>query len=447
MNIFIKCGMIIPNEVMIMYREIEQDFLKWKNGKHKKPLLLSGARQVGKTYSILEFVKKEYDSYIYVNFERDLDVKQMFEKTAMPKELIMFLMSRFPEGSFSGNFVIVLDEIQSCPQALTTIKFLSIETEYDYIISGSLLGVAVNRTSSYPVGYIQSMTMMPMSFKEFLYANKIKEQQINYLEECFHQGNKVIEGIHDVFMDLFRKYVLCGGMPAVVKAFCESNDFIEVREIQQQIIDDYYRDMAKYADASEKVKTHECFASIPEQLSKENKKFQYKLVQNGGNAKIYESSLQWLADSGTIQKCFRLKAMDEPLKAYRETNIFKIYMSDTGLLVSLFPPTTASKLLTNELGIYKGAIYENITAQFLKTNGHELYYFEPSAHSEIDFILNTEQGPIPVEVKSGGNTRARSLKAYVDKYKPHKAYRFSTHNVNTSHSVIKDYPLYMLMFL
>ena len=436
----------IENEVCSMYRMMEEDLKKWKNDKFHKPLIISGARQTGKTYSILEFVKKQYASYIYINFERDLDIKSIFDQIARPDEIIMYLQTRFPEVDFSLDIAIILDEIQACPQALTTIKFLGSETPHDYIISGSLLGVAIHHTSSYPVGYVQSLIMRPMNFKEFLYANHINDKQIEYLKECFDQGKPVMESIHQIYMDLFKKYIICGGMPEVVKTYCETKDFIKVQNIQHQIVEDYYRDMAKYAEYSDKIKVHDCFISIPEQLSKENKKFQYKLVREGGNAKIFESSLQWLLDSGIIQKCTRLKAIDQPLRAYRETSIFKVYMGDTGLLVSMFGIDSANKILTGNLGIYKGAIYENITAQALSEH-HELYYFEPSAHNEIDFILNTNDGAIPIEVKSAGNTKSKSLKAYIEKYHPVYAYRFSSNNVNTQDPIIKNYPLYMLMFI
>lgn len=431
-----------------MYREIHEKLVAWKSKKNKKPLIVSGARQVGKTYSILEFAKKEYPSYIYINFERNLDIKKQFENSADPQELIMYLQVKFPKANYrNGQLLIVLDEIQACPQALTSLKFLGSETDYDYIASGSLLGVAIHHTSSYPVGYVQSLEMQPMNFREFLIANQINDSQIQYLKNCYLESKPVLNSIHEVMIDLFKKYIICGGMPEVVKTYCDTHDLLEVVNIQRQIVEDYYRDMAKYAQMSEKIKVHDCFMSIPQQLSKDNKKFQYKLVQNGGNAKIFESSLQWLLDSGTIQKCYRLKCIDFPLKAYRETSVFKIYMSDTGLLVSMFDDDIYRKLLEGELGVYKGAIYENIAAQILKSNGRDLFYFEPSTHSEIDFVIQEKESIIPIEIKSSHNTRARSLKAYVEKYNPERAIKFSQNNLSISEEGIINYPLYMLMFI
>lgn len=441
-----KISVIIAiTEVFFMYREITAKLIEWKNNTNKKPLIISGARQVGKTYSILEFAKQAYTSYIYINFERDLDVKRQFEASANPKELIMYLQVKYP-NTLENESLIILDEIQACPQALTTLKFLGNETTYDYIASGSLLGVAIHHTSSYPVGYVQSLDMQPMNFREFLYANRIKPEQIDYLKKCFDEKRPVLEGVHTVFDDLLKKYILCGGMPEVVKTFIETNNLNKVMQVQRQIVEDYYRDMAKYAQMSDKIKTHDCFISIPQQLSKENKKFQYKLVRSGGNASIFESSLQWLLDSGTIQKCTRIKCIEKPIKAYQETSIFKIYMADTGLLISMFEDDIYKQLLEGNLGVYKGAIYENIAAQILKANGHDLYYFEPSSHSEIDFIIQKQEVIIPIEIKSSHNTKAKSLKAYVEKYQPQVAYKFSTNNISVQQNII-NYPLYMMMFV
>lgn len=429
-----------------MYRMIEENFLKWKKQENHKPLLISGSRQVGKTYSILNFAKKHYLSYVYINFERDDDIRAFFEQTSKPEEIMMNLQVFFPEADWKAKeILVILDEIQACPQALTSIKFLGTETPYDYILSGSLLGVAVNRTSSYPVGYVESMEMQPMGFMEFLYAVGLKAEHISYLKECYTEKRRVNEGIHKEYMKHFRNYIITGGMPEAVKTFVETGDFVKTRNIQQQIVEGYYRDMAKYADASEKIRTHECFRSIPLQLAKENKKFQYKLVRKGGQAAHFENSLQWLKDSGTISFCYRLQCIDVPMEAYKESSVYKIYMSDTGLLLSQFKETVMQDILKNELGVYKGAIYENIVAQMLTFNKYSLHYFEPSSHSEIDFIIEQDCGIVPIEVKSSMNTRARSLKAYIDKYEPKRALRFSIRNLNISER-IEDYPLYMLMF-
>ena len=428
-----------------MYRQLEKELMNWKNRKHK-PLILSGARQTGKTYLVKHF-SESYSHSIYINFERNLDLKEALSQTANPDDIISLLKLYYPSINFnSKDLLIIFDEVQACPMILTAIKFLSEETTYDYILTGSLLGIAINHTNSYPVGYIESLHMLPMSFQEFLIALDISEDQINILKEHFNSGKPLLKSIHEKYLEYFKTYIVVGGMPEVVQTYVDTKDIASCRKIQNTILEGYYRDMAKYAESSDKIKTHDCFNSIPLQLSKENKKFQYKLIQSGGNARFYETSLQWLKDSGTIMYCHRLKCIDTPIQAYKEASIFKIYLSDTGLLMAMFDDDSATKILTNNLGIYKGAIYENIAAQMLYANNHDLLYFEPSTRSEIDFLYIKNGDILPIEIKSSDNTRSKSLNAYIEKYKPKKAYRFSTKNINIEGD-IQSYPIYMLMFL
>lgn len=430
-----------------MYRKIEKTLIEWKVTPHHKPLIITGPRQSGKTYSVLKFAKENYQNILHINFERDHAARDIFAQTNNPEELLMLLKMKYPNVTFDAkDCLIFLDEIQVCPSALTALKFLGTETPYDYIVSGSLLGVAITHTSSYPVGYVTTVHMQPMDFEEFLIANQIDEKQIHQLHVNFKEKKPVLSFLHELFMDLFRKYMICGGMPEVVSTWIHTKDYQKVRENQEQIIQDYIKDMSKYSDAKDYIKIHQCFESIPLQLAKENKKFQYKLVQKGGSAKHFDVSLQWLKDAGVIQFCHRLKTIDDPLKAYYEPSIYKLYLSDTGLLCSMLGEDCAIQIMNNQMGVYKGAIYENIAAQLLKQRGYELFYFEPSSHSEIDFIIHKDQMNIPLEIKSSNNTRARSLKAYVEKYQPQIAMKFSTQNVSVQGSIVQ-YPLYMLMFL
>lgn len=290
-------------------------------------------------------------------------MKQDLSSAANPQQIIEILQLSFPQTNFNNNdLLIIFDEVQACPQILTSIKFLSQETNYDYILTGSLLGIALTHTNSYPVGYVESMQMYPMNFKEFLMAIGIQNNQIQNLKDHFLSGEPIFEAIHQKFLEYFRLYMIIGGMPECVQTYIHTKNILETRKIQKLILESYYRDMAKYAIASDRIKVHVCFSSIPNQLSKENKKFQYKLVQNGGNARIFESSLQWLKDCGIVLPCYRVKNIDYPLNAYKEISIFKIYMFDTGFLTSFFDETTTSKILTNDLGVYKDAIYENMAA-------------------------------------------------------------------------------------
>lgn len=429
-----------------MYRKIERYLSSWKVEEQRLPLLVRGARNVGKRYSIMKFAKTAYDVILNINFERDEDVKSQFESSIHPKDIMSFLQLRYPEVTSVQNehVLLFLDEIQACPKALTSLKFLATDCPYDIIASGSLLGVAIAASTSYPVGYVTTVDLYPMDFEEFLYANQIQPAQIDMLRQYYEKQQPVPEGIHQIFLQHLKNYVICGGMPAVVKDFVQTKDFTKTRNKQQQIMKDYYEDMAKYAQPQDKVKVHECFSSIPLQLGKENKKFQYKLIKNGGAARHYEGSLQWLKDSGLILPCYRLKTIDQPLAIYKELNVFKVYLFDTGLLLSQLPSEISTAIFSDDAMIYKGAIYENLAAQMLHVKGYDLYYFEPSTRSEIDFILDT-QGGIPVEIKSSKNTISKSLHAYIEKYTPTYALKFSMKNVSiTNH--IQQYPFYMLMF-
>lgn len=429
-----------------MYRKIEDTLKKWKNDPEHLPLIVRGARQVGKSYSILKFAKANYNVVLEINFERNEDAKAQFESSIDPDDILSYLQLRYTEKLKGESFVLLfLDEIQACPRALTSLKFLASECPYDIIASGSLLGVAIAASTSFPVGYVKTIDLYPMDFEEYLYANSVTKDQIETLKKYYVNEKPVPEGIHKIYLQHLKNYVLCGGMPAVVRDFVKYKDFTKVRERQQQIMKDYYEDMAKYAQPFDKVKVHECFTSIPLQLGKENKKFQYKLIKNGGSARHYEGSLQWLKDSGLILQCYRLKTIDQPLAIQKELNIFKVYLFDTGLLLSQLSPEVSTSIYTDEAMIYKGAVYENLVAQILAAKGYPLYYFEPSTRSEIDFILDTKNG-IPIEVKSSHNTTSKSLKAYVEKYQPSFAYKFSMNNIG-SQGCIKQFPLYMLMFL
>ncbi|MEG0329955.1 MAG: AAA family ATPase [Longicatena sp.] len=430
-----------------MYRKIEKELKAWKDNKKHTPLVIKGARQVGKSYSILKFANDNYKNVIEINFEKDIDIKQQFERSLRPTDILSYLKLRFAHKVFNEKETLIfLDEIQACPNAITSLKFLAQECPYDVIASGSMLGVAIAASTSYPVGYITTIELYPMDFEEFLYANNVSKEIISSLQNNFLCKTKVPEGIHQIMNEYLKKYIICGGMPAVVASFVETSDFQRTRILQQQILKDYHEDIAKYGNPNDKIRAQECFDAIPQQLAKENKKFQYKLIRSGGSARFYEASLQWLKDSGLILQTYRLKSIQEPIEAYKELNIFKVYLFDTGLLLSSLSIECSTAILNEENMIYKGAIYENLAAQMLNIKFHQLYYFEPSTRSEIDFILNYNNSIVPIEIKSSRNATSKSLGAYIDKYQPNIALKFSFNNVNAN-SKVTCFPLYMLMFL
>ncbi len=412
-----------------MKRHIDTRLNDWFQLESKKPLIIKGARQVGKTFSIRKFAQLNYKEVIEINFEMQLEFVDLFKRTRNPKDILEYLKLTYLDKNFNHETVLFLDEIQACPDALTSLKFMSTNFPTDIICSGSLLGVAISESTSFPVGYVETWDMNPLSFTEFLWALDLDESLYTNLENSLIHRKALSESIHLKMNDFFRDYLIVGGMPEVVSVFLENKSYREALIVQRRIHHDYFNDMAKYASGSDRIKTRECFESIPIQLAKDNKKFQYSVIKRGYNARYFESSLRWLVDSGLIIKVNRVSQILNPIEAYKELEAFKIYMADTGLLVSQFDDGTIASLLKGDLGVYKGAIYENITAQMLHSFDKEMYYFEPSNNSEIDFIINYEGQICPIEVKSSTNTHSISFSNFINKYSPGQSIRISTKNV------------------
>lgn len=430
-----------------MYRKIIKQLIEWKNSFNHKPLIIKGARQVGKTYIIKSFIEENYPNYIEINLELNKTARKIFEDTIDPIDIINSLKLLYPGKIEEKKTLIFLDEIQICPKAITSLKyFYELGNNYHIITSGSLLGIQTADVSSFPVGKVEMLELLPMDFEEFLYAFGINESQIKDLKKYYEEGSKIPDIMHNIYSDYFKKYIVCGGMPEVVYTYVETNDLEKVIKVQKNIINSYYFDIAKYADKFDKVKVHECFESIPYQLAKENKKFMYKEVKIGGNSRMFEGSLRWLIDAGIIRKCFNIKTPEKPLKTYSIENQFKIYIFDTGLLLAMYEDDIKLEILSGELGTFKGAIYENIVAQILVSKGFGLYYYKKKTGMEIDFIIEQKGSLIPIEVKSSKNNKAKSLSNYVLEYSPDKVYKFSYKNINTE-GIIKKYPLYCLMFI
>ena len=430
-----------------MKRKILNDLMKWKGNPHKKPLIIKGARQVGKTYIIREFAQEAYEDLVEINFERDLEFIDLFKKTHNPKDILQYLEVAFMDKNFDRNTLFFMDEIQACSDALTSLKFLAESFPCDIICSGSMLGVAIANSTSFPVGYIETWQMYPLSFMEFIEALGMKENVIQSLSDCLLNNLPVMEVLHNKMNDLFKEYMVVGGMPEVVNKYIETKSFKETLLVQRRIVSDYLNDMVKYADGSERIKVRECYQSIPLQLAKENKKFQYKLVKSGGNARYFDASLNWLKDSGLVNLTYRLKTIDKPLEIHKESAVFKVYMADTGLLVSQFDESVIKELLNGNLGVFKGALYENIAAQILSMHEREFYYFEPNTSSEIDFIIYYKGEICPLEIKAGRNTVSKSFTNFVDKYNSPYAFRLSQKNIGTNKENVSYVPLYMLEML
>lgn len=427
-----------------MKRHIWKDLVQWKLNPSKKPLIIKGARQVGKTYIIREFAKSNYKHLIEINFERDLEYRDLFNKTKTSLGILQYLELTYMNIDFNDNVLLFLDEIQACSEAFTILKFLSEDFPCDIICSGSMLGVSIASSSSFPVGYVETWDMYPLSFMEFVDALGVNESIVETISHCIKENKQIPPAIHEKFNMFFKDYMIVGGMPEAVQTFINTNSYRETLFIQRQIVNDYRNDMLKYAHGSDRIKARECFDSIPLQLAKENKKFQYKLAKKGGNARYYEASLEWLKDSGLIIQTHRLNSPNFPLEVNKELNVFKVYMADTGLLISQFEDAVIKKFISGELGYFKGALYENITAQILQSQKKKTYYYQPTSTQEIDFIIYYNGEISPIEVKSSKNTTSVSFNNFVQSFHPQTAFRFSSKNVGENSDIIKYYPLYAL---
>lgn len=432
-----------------MYRRKTMDqLIEWMHQQPKKALIIEGARQVGKTYIVHEFAKRFYgvEKYIYINFELDAQKKLIFEDDITAEGIRGKLGLLFRDIIKQSKVLLFLDEIQVCPEAITALKSLTIDGRMDVIASGSLLGVHYNHVSSFPVGYVERIKMFPMDFEEFLWARGIEPQTIDEIRKNYQTKSQVSTFIHQEMMKFFTEYIVVGGMPEVVDTFIKTNDYDKVLENQKRILADYQSDIAKYANGSEKARARECFESIPFQLGKDNKKFQYKYISKGGRSAVYDSSIQWLIDAGIALKCNNIIKPEIPLVSYKRVDAFKLYVSDIGLLVSMLGTEAQTKILFGELGISKGAIFENAIACVLTQSGHELYYYEKNTTLEIDFILIKDHQVTGIEVKSAANTQSKSLDSFIKFHGGNKGIRLSSKNLYFNENELRI-PLYMAMFL
>ena len=356
----------------MLRRKIQDTLLQWKNTPGHKPLIIKGCRQCGKTFSVREFAKKYYKHEIYLNFLQDSSYASIFSGSLEVNHLVMMMSALLPDAVFeAGTTVIILDEIQDCPDARTALKFFHLDGRFDVICTGSLLGVRGygKEPKSVPVGYETVIDMFPLDFEEFLWANGISEPMISVLEECLKKESPVPEALHNRFRQLLLQYVVVGGMPEAVQLFVDTKQVGSVLRLQRDIIRSYEDDMIKYADKKDKGRIAECFQSIPKQLSKENKKFQYSVVRKGGTAAQYAGSLQWIEDAGIISRCYNLTLPELPLDGNAIEDIFKVYVKDTGLLISMLEDGTQFDVLQGNLYGYKGAIFENLIADFFAKMG------------------------------------------------------------------------------
>lgn len=427
-----------------MERKIYSDLLKWKQSSDRKPLILQGARQVGKTYIVNYFAGKEYANSVYCNFEKDRGLHEFFLDLS-PRNIIKKLSLYKRREIIPGSTLIIFDEIQACPEAITSLKYFQEEAnEYHIIALGSLLGVSVNRGSfSFPVGKVQFMTLYPLDFEEYLMARG-EDGLIGLIHECFASDKPLDHAFHNRALDYYKEYLFVGGMPEAVEEFGKNRNPELVRVIQQTILESYHNDMGKYNKQTEIPKTRIVYKSISTQLAKENRKFQYKNVKQGGRASEFEGAIEWLCLSGIAGQLYRIEQIMLPLNAYRSLSDFKFYLNDVGLCgasqdIHYEDIQGENPLLDN----FKGGMTENYVFTQLIANGLGLYYWTSGNQAEVDFITRIGDGIVPIEVKAKINNRSRSLGIYMDRYHPSYAIRISQKNFGFENG-IKSVPLYAI---
>ena len=432
-----------------MKRLIIDKLIEWKNSPFRKPLLMRGARQVGKTYTLLEFGKKYYDNFVYFHFEGSAEtLNKIFVPDLNPRRIIEELAIYSKQTIFPQKTLIIFDEIQACEQALTSLKYFAEEApEYHVVAAGSLLGLAVNRGKfSFPVGKVDMFTMFPLSFEEFLHATG-NEFLVEKIREAYASFAPLSEVYHNLALELYRKYLVVGGYPAAVKTYFETDSFDSVRSVQADISDSYIADMTKYATPNETIRSIAIFNTLPSQLAKENTKFQYAVVKSNARAKDYELSLQWLKAASVVLESIKVTEGKRPLSVYEQLDSFKIYYSDVGLLCFKSGILQQDILINSSVSDRaRGLLAENYVAEQLVAKGYRLNYWESDGKAEVDFVIRQNDSVVPVEVKYADTVRAKSLKIFTEKYSPSYSIRLSAKNFGFENG-IKSIPLYAVFCL
>jgi predicted AAA+ superfamily ATPase len=439
---------IFAKSFTAMKRKIEQKLIDWKNSPNRMPLIVNGARQIGKTYSILEFGMKHYQNVVHINLEKNKLAATEFEGDLSPASLILKLESLTQERILPETTLLFLDEIQASERALTSLKYFCEDApEYNVVAAGSLLGVAVNREKySFPVGKVDELYMYPFDFEEFLWAMD-REIFVEEIKKCFSENKAMSEPLHKLGLDLFYQYCIVGGMPAVIDNFLKYNSFLTIQDAQSKILNEYIADMSKYATPATAVKIRACYDSIPAQLSKENRKFQYKLAMKGGTTTIFGESIDWLLSAGIVLKCNKIEQGVMPLKGQIDYSDFKLYMSDTGMLTmhAAFPYQMIFNSIELDNGFW-GGLAENFVAQDFATKKIPLYYWKSGDTAEVDFVVQDGIHIVPIEVKKGKRNRAISLFNFVKRYNCPYSIRISQKNFGYENN-IKSIPFYALFCL
>ena len=450
----------------MLKRRIEDTLVQWKNTVGHKPLVIMGIRQCGKTFIAQHFAEANYKSVVYINFIKQPERISAFVGSKAVDDILLNLSAQIKGVTFiPGDTCFIFDEIQDCPEARTALKFFKEDGRFDVLATGSLLGVQgygdekkkkrrqqiaqkEPGTNSVPVGSEDIVEMYPLDFEEFLWANKISNEVIEALRKCYREERPVPAGIHTALRQLLNLYVAIGGLPEAVNAFLETNNMNAVSKAYRSILKEYRDDMVKYAPDKDKPHIRECFNSIPKQLAKENKKFQYNQVKPGGRSDTYLGSLQWLEDAGIICRCYNTDITGLPMEGNAKDNVFKVYVADIGLLVQMLGTGTRADILQGNLGGFKGAIFENLMADTLHKKAQSLYYFQKDSGLELDFLVRMDGECVPLEVKAK-SSKAKSAKtvlAHPEKYQVKRIIKFGDYNIGREGRLL-TLPTYMQFLL
>ena len=450
----------------MLKRRISDTLKAWKDTPNHKPLVIMGIRQCGKTFISQQFADENYKHVIYINFIKQEERKTAFYGSKDVDTIILNLSAQMRNAQFVPHETcIILDEIQDCPEARTSLKFFHEDGRYDVIATGSLLGVQgygqdkkrrrirkiahqEKGSNSIPVGYEELVEMYPLDFEEFLWANNMSEEVIEVLKRCLEEETPVPEGIHVAMKTLLNRYVAVGGLPAAVNALMQTGNMNAVDAVWKSILKEYRSDMVKYADDKDKPHIRACFNAVPKQLAKENKKYQYSKVESGGRGEYYKGSLQWLEDADIIRRCYNTSITGLPMEGNAMENVFKVYTADIGILVAMLGPAARVDILQGNLGGFKGAIYENLMADTLIKKGQSLYYFQKDSGMELDFLVRYKGECVPVEVKAR-TAQAKSIatvRKHPEKYGVKHFIKFGDYNIGRDGDLL-TLPTYMQFLL
>lgn len=432
----------------MLKRRVQTEIESFFSAPHKKALLITGARQVGKTYIIREYGKTHFRSFVEINFIETPRAAEVFEKATGSSDLLLRLSAMTDQPLIPGETLIFLDEVQECKEIVTAIKFLVEEGSYRYILSGSLLGIELKDVRSIPVGYMDVKEMYPLDLEEFAIANGVSQRVLDALRTAFEARTAVDQIVHEKMMELFRLYLIVGGMPAAVMQYLKTNNLKAVIQEQKSIIALYKKDISKY-DPDNKLYIEDIFDLIPSELNAKNKRFILKDLHDNFKLSRYRNSFLWLADAGVALPTYNVSGPTVPLLLNRSANLFKLFLNDVGLLASMYMDDIQIKILNKEKDINFGSVYENVAAQELRSHGFALYYFNSKKQGEIDFVVEYSGNVLPIEIKSGKDFTKHAALSNVladPQYAIPNAYVF--HNENTStNGNITYYPIYMLMFV